>query len=293
MLEDYCDRPAGEPLSLFLWCLGARASRTRIGFVSVGAGPMHNPVNRWLMTSSARMADYRSFRDHRARDFLGSVGVDVSNDRVYPDIVFGLPEPNSMTGARPAGDGLVVGVGAMLYDGYYGGDEAALDAYVAKLADLVLRLLGRGHQVRMITGQTTDWRTVERLLHNIESRDRPVPEGRLVAEPVSSLQGVMAQIAQTDVVVAPRYHNLVCALKLGKPVVAIDYASKNRGLMADMGLAHLCQRIEELDVDRLIEQFASVVAERERYEAMIREKNADIEARLAEQESILASRLLA
>ncbi len=306
MLEDYCDRPTGEPLSLFLWCLGARMAGKRIAFVSVGAGPMRNPVSRKLMTASARMATYRSFRDTGARDFMRRVGIDVSRDEVFPDIAYGLSAAGPDTG-RPAGDGLTVAVGAMLYEGYYpswvarrGGapdgaarDGAVLDRYLNELAAFVLWLIGGGHRVRMITGQTTDWRAVERLLAIVRSRGGPEPGDRLIAEPVSSLQGVMDQIACSDVVVATRYHNLVCALKLGKPTIAVNYSGKNAALMADAGFADLCQDVEELDADLLVRQLSAVLAEREDLQRRIDEGNTVIARRLAEQEAILAARILA
>jgi polysaccharide pyruvyl transferase WcaK-like protein len=305
MLEDYCDRPTAEPLSLFLWCLGARLAGRRIAFVSVGAGPMRNPASRRLMTAAARMATYRSFRDTGAREFMGRVGVDVGGDEVFPDIAYGLPAPEAGPG-RAGGDGLTVAIGAMLYEGYYPSwvarrrgatdgaarDGAVLDRYLSELATFVLWLLGEGHRVRMITGQTTDWRAVERLLEIVRSRGGPEPGERLIAEPASSLQGVMEQIADSDVVVATRYHNLVCSLKLGKPTIAVNYSGKNAALMADAGFADLCQEVDDLDASVLVRQFSAVLADRAAVERRIGEGNAVIARRLAEQEAIIGARVL-
>ena len=301
MLEDYCDRPAGEPLSLFLWCLGARLSRRPVAFVSVGAGPMRNPVSRWLLTSSVRMSRYRSYRDRRAREFMDGIGIGVEGDEVYPDIVFGLHGPDGPVEAA-ADDGLTVGVTAMLYEGYFpswvaggsaaDGDEAALGTYLARLAEFVAWLLDEGHRVRLITGQLNDRLAVEGLIAIIESRRGPVPADRLIAEPITSARELMEQIARTDVVVSSRYHNLVSALVLGKPVVAIDPTRKNGGLMADLGFGDLCQEIDDLDVGRLIEQFSQVAGRLQEYEDRIRELNDSMRALLAEQEGVLQSRLL-
>jgi polysaccharide pyruvyl transferase WcaK-like protein len=97
----------------------------------------------------------------------------------------------------------------------------------------------------------------------------------------------MNQIATTDVVVATRYHNVVCALKLGRPVLSIGYAAKNDELMGDMGLAEFCQRIETLDVDELIVQFRKLVAGRKFYETRIRERTKRYREQLSEQEQLL------
>jgi len=50
---------------------------------------------------------------------------------------------------------------------------------------------------------------------------------------------------------------VLCALKLGKPTLAIGYAKKNDVLMAEMGLDGFCQEARAIDVDRLVTQFAS------------------------------------
>ena len=47
----------------------------------------------------------------------------------------------------------------------------------------------------------------------------------------------MHQMAETRIVVATRFHNVVCALKMKKPTISIGYASKNDVLLAEMGLA--------------------------------------------------------
>ena len=45
---------------------------------------------------------------------------------------------------------------------------------------------------------------------------------------------VIRQIALTDIVVATRYHHVVCALKLSRLTIFIGYADKNDALLADM-----------------------------------------------------------
>ena len=113
----------------------------------------------------------------------------------------------------------------------------------------------------------------------------------LVFESMSSLHDLMRQIAETDVVVATRYHNVVCALKLGKPTVSLGYAEKNDVLMAEMGLGRFCQHVERLDLDLLIEQFTQLVADRQRYESGIRKVNLACQKRLDCQDARLAARL--
>jgi polysaccharide pyruvyl transferase WcaK-like protein len=113
-----------------------------------------------------------------------------------------------------------------------------------------------------------------------------------MAETASSFHDVMSQIANTDVVVATRYHNVVCALMLGKPTISIAYAKKNDVLLAEMNLAEFCQHIEDLDVDLIVNQFTRLLSDRERHEADIQLANAAFQERLREQDALLVSRLL-
>jgi polysaccharide pyruvyl transferase WcaK-like protein len=168
---------------------------------------------------------------------------------------------------------------------------AIYQTYLAKLTSFVLWLLDRGHAVRILMGDTNDQRAVNDLLAIVAKARPALSDDRLVFEPMSSLHDLMRQIAETDVVVATRYHNVVCALKLGKPTVSIGYAEKNDVLMAERGLGGFCQHIERLSLDRLIEQFDQLIGERWRYEVGIGQANLAGLQRLEHQDQLLAARL--
>jgi polysaccharide pyruvyl transferase WcaK-like protein len=156
----------------------------------------------------------------------------------------------------------------------------------------VLWLLDDGCAVRILMGDASDRRAVDDLLANVNAARPDLPKDRLVSDPMSSLHDLMWQIAETDAVVATRYHNIVCALKLGKPTVSIGYAKKNDVLMAERGLGRFCQHIEHLNVDLLIGQFGHLITDRQRYERGIEEANRACRARLDHQDALLAARVL-
>jgi polysaccharide pyruvyl transferase WcaK-like protein len=293
MLDDFTDRPTGMPLAFFGWCLAARLCGARIALVSVGAGPIQHPISRWLIKSAAAMVQYRSYRDARSKAFMESIGFDTRNDLVYPDLVFELPVPPLPPRQAADGELLAVGVGVMAYRGWRDDEPhgAAIYAtYLEKMTKFVLWLLDRGHCVRILTGQASDRRVVNDLMRRVEKTG--LTQGRVLAEPLPSLHDLMRQIADTDVVVATRFHNVVCALKLGKPTISIGYGQKHDPLMAEVGLARFCQQIETLDLDRLIEQFAQLTAERRRYAELLREVNIVYGQRLKQQRLRLATQFL-
>lgn len=267
ILDDFGDRPQGMPFDIFKWCLAARLTGTRIAFVSVGAGPIGHRLSRWLMTSAARMASYRSYRDTVSMEFMDSLGFDTSRDQMYPDLAFKLPVPssNEPDPAKP----LTVGVGLMNYRGWYGFEkrgEKIFQSYVGKMARFVTCLLDSGYNVRLLIGDQSDAPAVEAVLAAIGEFD---PE-RLAIDPVLSLHDVFSQVARTDLVVATRFHNVVAALMAGKPVISLSYAAKNDLLLGRMGLDGFCQHIESFDVELLAKQFSKLSESREQYSRTIR-----------------------
>jgi polysaccharide pyruvyl transferase WcaK-like protein len=296
ILDDFTTGPLGIPYALFRWCLAARLFGTEVWFVSIGAGPICHPLSRWLMKSAAAMSQYRSYRDLISREFMQSIGFDAGKDPVYPDIAFKLPGPERLSSSRPEGGPLTIALGVMAYGGWRDDPENRgniFDAYLKKITRFLIWLLDHQYRVRLLMGDTADQRAVDDLIRALEAEGRTITPETLVAEPTFSLHDLMQQIALADIVIATRFHNIVCALKVGRPTISIGYAKKNDVLLADMGLGDFCQRIDELDVDLLIKQFATLVSDRKQHEQKIQESNRAYRERLAQQDAVLASRLLA
>jgi polysaccharide pyruvyl transferase WcaK-like protein len=293
ILDDFGERPWATPLSLCLWCLTARLCGTTIAFVSIGAGPINRAANLRLMKLAARMAHYRSYRDTVSRDFMRSIGFDVVGDPIYPDIAFSLPEPRRAR--KPPDQPLTVGLGVMAYYGWQADADrgkSIYECYIGKLARFADWLLQAGHRVRLLTGQASDQCAVGDLLALVAARNPGVVGDRIIAEPAASLHDVMQQLLDTEVVVATRFHNVVCALKLGKPTISLGYAGKNDALLTEVGLGDFCQHVEQIDVDLLIRQFGHLLAGRKHYEERIRCTTTGIQEQLAQQDAFLKERLL-
>lgn len=289
VLDDFCTGPRGMPYWLFRWSLLARLTGTRVAFVSIGAGPIHHPLSRWMMKMAARLASYRSYRDRYSLEYMRSIGLDVGSDYVFPDVAFALPEPVGARQPSEEGERVTVAVGIMYYNGWRGGQhgQSIYEDYLRKMQHFIDWLLQDGYGVRVILGDGIDQSTLaffERYLQtSLQGNAKPT------AAPAETLHDVMGQLAEADAVVATRYHNVVCALKLGRPTLSIGYATKNEELMAEMGLADFCQHIERLDVDQLIAQFRKLISERKNYERRIRETTARFKDRLREQDDLLFS----
>jgi polysaccharide pyruvyl transferase WcaK-like protein len=294
ILDDYCSGPLGIPLDVFTWCLAARVTRTPVWFVSIGAGPITNPLSRRLMVWAAKLAQFRSYRDTNSKLFLAAAGVDTQRDLVIPDIAFDLARPEAVP-ARPDGDPLTVGVGVMAYWGWRDSSESSAihGTYQDSLSRFCAWLLESGYRVRLLAGDDADERAIRSLRSLIEVRlSEPTLIRNVLVAPAHTLADVMAQIAGTDVVVATRYHNVVCALKMGKPTLSLSYAEKNAALLEDAGLGAFVDHVESFDIEHLKERFQELVSERATLVQSVAAFGALTKKRLQHQEELLRAGLL-
>jgi polysaccharide pyruvyl transferase WcaK-like protein len=276
MLGDFGIGPFDLHYEILKWSIIAKIRRAKILFVSVGAGPISHPLSRLIVKGAIALGDYRSYRDTYSKEYLASIGFDTHGDFVYPDLAFSLRPGIGGPGGNGAGGSRVVGVGLM---DYYGKgstaeySESVYQDYLGKVTDFVAWLLDRQYTVRLLIGDYSyDRRIKKDVLERLTQRGVRVRERQIVDEPVSSVEQLVAQLAATDVVVATRFHNLLLALLLNKPVVALSYHEKIGSLMAGVEMGEYCQSIDQLDVNRLIEQFVKLEKESAVLKPMIERK---------------------
>jgi polysaccharide pyruvyl transferase WcaK-like protein len=287
--------PWNVPYDTFKWCAAARLGGASVMFVSVGAGPVYHPASRFLFLRALKMAHYRSYRDMASFHFLKSIGFDTSGDSLYPDLVFSLPMPD-VSGIAPSSETpKMVGLGVMSYYGEHYDivkGQPIYKEYVKKLKDIVRWLLENGYHVRLLTGDLeNDRQPADELLDFVSREGQLDWKARIIAAPITSVEELNAQVLQTDIVVASRFHNLVSALMAGRPALSISYHEKNDALMAEFGLVENCQPIETLDVDRLVGQLQSLILNANEVSTRIQGKVNEYRRRLDEQyQNILFSK---
>ncbi|MCB0121340.1 MAG: polysaccharide pyruvyl transferase family protein [Caldilineaceae bacterium] len=287
ILDDFGVSPWQMPYHLFRWSLIAKLARTKFYFVSIGAGPIHHPVSRWFMKQAARFATYRSYRDTISKEYMESIAFDTQQDQIYPDLVFSLQTPIAVQRQTTR---ISVGLGVMAYYGWYNDTvhgEEIYQAYLHKLVTFASWLLRRGYSLRLLVGQQTDQRMVDDLQCALAEQVKTYQSERVVAEPINSIQDLMAQISLTDLVVGTRFHNVLCALMLNKPVISLGYAKKNDDLMAEMGLEPFCQHVESFDVEQLKQQFVLLEQQAHFYRKQLCRCNDEYRQALAQQYALI------
>jgi polysaccharide pyruvyl transferase WcaK-like protein len=267
--------PRGFPYALFLLSASGRLFRTKVAMVSVGAGAVNQPLTRWLFNSAARLAFYRSYREPGAREAMRKRGLDVSRDNVYPDLAFALP--------APAGDAVDEGTVAVGVMAYYGTNDERKQAdeiyarYVDGMKQFVRWLVDNGRDVVLIVGDTngSDGGVVQEILADVRANRPDLDPSVVVAAAVSSFADVMQVLLPVSSVVAIRYHNVLCALKLSKPTIGISYSPKHDALMAEMGLPEFCMPVSALDVSELIKLFTELESRSSELRQTMMERNAE------------------
>lgn len=284
-------RPWGVPYALLLLCASSRLFGTKVAFVSVGASVINQRLTRWLFTSAARLATYRSFRDAQSREAMRRQGVDTSSDPIYPDLVFALPQP-----AASPSDPRTVGVGVMTY---YGSNDDRRRAgtihasYMETMKGFARWLVDNGRRIRFYTGDDVDEGAVQEIVADVRAYRPDLEPAWLAAEPITSLTDLMREMSGVETVVATRYHNVLCALKLSKPTLSLGYAAKNDALMADMGVPEYCQSASSLDLDLLIKQFTELESRSDEVRRTLLARNSAKARELNQQFTVLSSLLFA
>jgi polysaccharide pyruvyl transferase WcaK-like protein len=260
ILDDFGERPFAMPFRLFALGVLTRVRRIKLAYLSVGAGPIEHPLSRFFMRWAARLATYVSFRDQASKDFMRSIGLRCSQASVVADIAFLLTPPSVQ---RPGAE-LAIGLGLMTYKGWNGTSEPAYNAYVRAMTEICVHFLEAGACVRLLRGETGDDRAVTDVMQNIAAVRSDLLQ-RLVRESAADLHDVMDVFTRTDVAVVTRFHNLVCALNVGRPTYAFGYSDKTSSLLKRAGLGEFEQSVDDIDVTAAISGIERLILDRAKY----------------------------
>jgi polysaccharide pyruvyl transferase WcaK-like protein len=268
----------------------ARLRGCKLLFVSVGAGPICGALGRYFVKSTLSMADFRSYRDDASMNYLKGIGFPTNSDRVYPDLAFSLPEAILPHDGDKRGKRTIVGLGLMVYAGKYSvakPTDAIYQEYLENLVAFTRWLLAHDYDIRLLIGEVSDTSASEEFRSLLKASLGQYDEECLIDQPALSVEQLLPQIAATDIVVATRFHNILLALLLNKPVISISFHHKCRSLMEEMGLAEYCHDINHMNAGRLIEQFQDVERNAEKLKPVIRQKVEQSRKALDEQYNLI------
>jgi polysaccharide pyruvyl transferase WcaK-like protein len=288
MLTDYMTTATGFPYDVFRWTWAARKAGCKVRFIGVGVGPIYGKLSRFFITKALGMSDYRSFRDQNSKTRIRNNGFVHDEDAVYPDLVWSL-SPQSFPRRTDNGSVIrTVGLGVMDHRDIHMWDsskhESHYSFYLDTMAEFVVWLIGQGFRVRILQGDAKhDASTRNELRARLEQRGIRYDDAGVVDEGSSTVEELIGQIAKVDLVVSPRFHNLLLGLMMNIPSVSISYDPKNDQLLDSVGLGKYRQRLEDLDLQLLKDHFTELASRVAEVKPNIERRAKEFRAQLDEQ----------
>ena len=163
-----------------------------------------------------------------------------------------------------------------------GPGSAVYSAYLESLVVFVKWLLTHEHDIRFVIGDGMDRPVIDEFKSLLRMRLGTYDEKRIIDQPTSTARQLLSQLAATDVVVATRFHNVLLALLLNKPVISISFHHK-----CALGLSRYCHDINHLDGEKLIKNFVDLENNAEKLKPMIRQKVEQLRKTLDEQYTLI------
>jgi polysaccharide pyruvyl transferase WcaK-like protein len=257
------DGPWGFPYTIFKWVVLARSAGVRCMFLNVGAGPLTLRTSKFFVTRALLAADYVSFRDNKSRSLVHEIGF-TGESRVCPDNVYGLEgTPTNGNRLRRAAQP-IVGFAPMPYPGTRAylaeKDQNTYDEFIRELAIFASWLIGQSYSLTFFgTDIGVDPLAIEDLQKTLLTRHGISSPQYSVNRSVKSAHDLLTTMSGMDYIVTCRFHGVVFAHLLNKPVLAIAPHPKVTDLMTDLELSSYCVDIRNFDIKLLAEKFASMV----------------------------------
>ena len=261
-LQDYWGGggPWSYPYTLLKWGALAKLHRTPLMVVSVGAGPIDAKLSQLFIRWSLSFAGYRSYRDEYSKKYVRDIVGLVQDDPVYPDLAFSYqlttPLPVQVETTRK-----FVGIGPIGYFKHWPEqDEAIYADYLAKIVAFIGWLLDKNYAIVFLRGEAYyDGLVIDDLKGKLRKIGLDPEKEPFIAADILTVDQLLFYLSVSDFVVASRYHNVLIAYMLNKPVFALSYQAKIESLMASVEQSQYCLPLGDFDNQSLQAGFEDLV----------------------------------
>jgi polysaccharide pyruvyl transferase WcaK-like protein len=237
------------PYTIFKWAALAKLSRTKAIVLNIATGQLSG-VDRGLVHGALSLADSVYFRDKKSRERIRLKSLD-GRSLVFPDSAYSREVTAPPQEAhKPA----IVGFAPIVF----GDPSLAHDRYLAKLGSLASWLIQNQYRVRLFcTNIGVDSPALCGLEHIV--RADIGANGSLDRVHQWSTEELLSNMSSMDYIVTSRFHGVLFAHLLNKPVLVVSDHEPVKTLMNDLGLPEYCLDIEECNSNMLYEAFISLV----------------------------------
>lgn len=279
--------PWGFPYTLFKWTLLAKLSGVTCYYINVGAGPLRSWLSKWFVKLALYLTNYASFRDEYSRALVQNIGFRRTAD-VFPDNVYSLEIPMvEISEARPDSRPLV-GFSPMAYRDprvyFWDKDQMAYDRYLRQLALFASWLARDQHRLRIFSTEISfDSLAIEDLRGALKNDPSITDACSITHDQIPDATTLFSQMSAMDYIVTSRFHGVVFAHLMNKPVLAISPHPKVATLMNDAGLGEYCLGIRTFNLDLLRKTFNRLVQNQDNIKRNMAKTAASYKERLEHQ----------
>jgi polysaccharide pyruvyl transferase WcaK-like protein len=256
--------PWSFPYALFIWSLVAKKAGVRFVLLNVGAGPLNHPLSRFFVARALRAANYVSFRDQQSQELATDLEF-TDRGYVFPDNAYSFEVVSPNVSAKDPNQS-VVGVAPMPYPfsdllKHPSNAQAIQDDLIGRMATFASLLVRESYSIELFGSDTrADPSAIEDLRKVLLSHHHiSTPE----YIPLESVSELLSRMSAMDYVVTCRFHGVLFAHLLNKPVLAIAHHPKVTNLMNALGLSTYCVDMRTFDPIRLMDTFTSLVSDAE------------------------------
>lgn len=267
--------PWSHPYNIFKFSVLTKLANRKLIFLNVGAGPLSSRLSRLFIKLSVRLADYVSLRDPESEALVRQLGIKRSM-AVFPDSVYALHVPQGEDTCLVHTSKPLVGINPIGFSDprvWAKKDRAAYERYLDDLTTFCLWLLRQGYPLRVFSGEVSvdlyAWEDLKkRLLEAVPGAD----VAGMFRAPSMEVTGLLAEMAQLDIVITSKFHGVVFCHLLNKPVVALSYHRKIEDLMRSVGHIEHCLNIETFDLESLKTTFLLTEERADELKALFRQR---------------------
>jgi polysaccharide pyruvyl transferase WcaK-like protein len=144
----------------------------------------------------------------------------------------------------------VVGISPIGAPAWTTTENETYEAYLEKLTALALWLISSNYTILFFPSQLIDDPPViTEIQRRLDSSGLRYDNNQIINQPINKVDDLLLQLSYTDIVVASRFHSVLFANFLCKPVLALSYSRKVKSLMVDIGLEKHCIDINAINVE--------------------------------------------